>query len=275
MWNLIILWATWLSSSLFPPFQSQPQATALAPPAQSHASTIGAAPSAQVVPPPANYRYPDGQTYVYGAEWHFLNAGTAQVSLESVNGEQHVTATAESAGVVNSLYKVHDHFEAFFNPRSFCSLRIIKHTEEGAHKRDTQVRFDYARGKAILDEKNLKTNEQKHEENDIPSCVTDIISGFYYVASLPLQIGNSNTFPTNEGGKTTEITAHVEGREQVKVPAGEYQTIRVRAEATSGALKGKAMVWAWFTDDANHIPVQMRSKLGWGTIMFRLQRIEK
>jgi len=29
----------------------------------------------------------------------------------------------------------------------------------------------------------------------------------------------------------------------------------------------------WYTDDANRIPVQMRSKLGWGTLLFRLQKI--
>jgi len=47
------------------------------------------------------------------------------------------------------------------------------------------------------------------------------------------------------------------------------------AEAISGSLKSKGKVWAWFTDDASHIPVQMRAKLGWGTLLFRLQRIDK
>jgi len=51
--------------------------------------------------------------------------------------------------------------------------------------------------------------------------------------------------------------------------------VRVKAEAISGALQGKGTVWAWFTDDANHTPLQMRSKLGWGTLLFRLQRIDK
>ena len=33
------------------------------------------------------------------------------------------------------------------------------------------------------------------------------------------------------------------------------------AEKIFGTLKGKAKISVWFTDDANHIPVQMRSKL--------------
>jgi len=251
--------------------QSQPPAPSNAPPL----STISAAPSTRVIPPPPNYAYPNGQTYVYGVEWHLFNAGTASVNLRLDAGLQHVTALANSAGVANALYKVQDHFEAFFDPRTFCSQRVSKHSEEGSHSRETELRFDYSRNKSVLDEKNLKTGEQKHVENDLPGCVSDVVTGFYYLASLPLQTGNTYTFPINDGNKTTEVKARVEGREQVKAPAGTFQTVRVKAEAISGALQGKGTVWAWFTDDGNHTPVQMRSKLGWGTLLFRLQRIDK
>ncbi len=251
--------------------QTHPAAPSNTPPLP----TISAAPSARIVPPPRNYAYPNGQTYVYGVEWHLFNAGTARVTLGLDAGQQHVTAIANSAGVANALYKVQDHFEAFFDPHTFCSLRVSKHTEEGAHSRQTELRFDYSRNKSVLDEKNLKTGEQKHVENDLPACVSDVVTGFYYLASLPLQPGNTYTFPINDGNKTTEVRARVEARDQIKVPLGTFQTVRVKAEAISGALQGKGTVWAWFTDDANHTPVQMRSKLGWGTLLFRLQRIEK
>jgi hypothetical protein len=237
--------------------------------------TVSAAPSARVLPPPPNYAFPNGQTYVYDVEWHLFNAGTARVRLAVDGGQQHVTAMADSAGVVSALYKVHDLFEAFFDPRTFCSLRVSRHTEEGSRSRQTELRFDYARSKSVLDEKNLKTGEQKHVENDLPACVSDVVSGFYYVASLPLQPGNTYTFPVNDGNKTTEVKARVEAREQVKVPSGTFQTVRVKAEAISGALQGKGTVWAWFSDDANHTPVQMRSKLGWGTLLLRLRGVEK
>ncbi len=246
-----------------------------AAPSPPQLPTITASSSSRIIPPPPEYRFPNGQTYVYGVEWHLFNAGTAKVTLQSDGGQQHVTALADSAGVVNALYKVQDRFEAFFDPRTFCSQRVSKHSEEGSHSRQTELHFDYARGKTILDEKNLKTGEQKHLENDLPGCATDVVSGFYYLATLPLQPGNSYTFPINDGNKTTEIMAQVETREQIKVPAGTFQTVRIKAEPISGTLKGKGIVWTWFTDDANHTPVQMRSKLGWGTLLFRLQRIEK
>jgi Protein of unknown function (DUF3108) len=120
----------------------------------------------------------------------------------------------------------------------------------------------------------LKTGERKHAENALPACVTDVVSGFYYLASLSLHPGNTSTFPINDG-KTTEVTSRVESREQVRVPAGTFQTVRLRVEAVSGSLKGKGQIWVWFTDDQNHTPVEIRAKLAWGTLLFRLQRVDK
>jgi hypothetical protein len=236
-------------------------------------ATIGAA-VPQIVPPHPNYAFPDFQSYVYAAEWHMITAGSGTVRMEPAGNERKVIATAESQGAVNVIFPVHDRFEAHFDPRTFCSLSIFKHSEEGSHKRETSIHFDYGRKKSVLDEKNLKTGETKQVESDMPGCATDVITGFYYLQSLPLQVGAVYEFPISDG-KTTIVRAVVEKRERIKVPAGTFSTVLVSAEATAGPLQSKGKVWAWYTDDSNHTPVQMRSKLGWGTLLFRLQKIEK
>jgi len=241
--------------------------------AQAPTDVIGA--TARITPPPATHRFPNAQAYVFSVEWHLFTAGTATVRMDSTDSEQKVTAIADSLGAANLLYGVHDHFEAHFVPTTFCSTLVTKHTEEGSHKRDTQVRFDYPRRKSVLNEKNLKTGESKQIENDIQPCVTDVVTGFYYLASLPLKMGEYYTFPVSDGGRAAEVTAHVEAKEEIKVPAGTFHTIRVSSEATAGTLKGRGKIWVWFTDDANRTPVQMRAKLTWGTLLFRLQRIDR
>jgi hypothetical protein len=243
--------------------------------AQSSAptATIGAAPL-HINPPPPNYLFPDGRGYVYSAEWHLITAGIGVVRMDVAGNDRKVTATAESAGAVNVIFPVHDRFESHFDPRTFCSLSIFKHSEEGTHKRETSIHFDYAGKKSALDEKSLKTGEAKHVESDLAGCTTDVITGFYYLQSLGLQLGATYEFPISDG-KTTMIRAHVEKREQIKVPAGTFPTVMVTAEATSGPLQSKGKVWVWYSEDASHTPVQMRIKLGWGTLLFRLQRIEK
>jgi hypothetical protein len=207
-------------------------------------------------------------------QWHLFTAGTATVTLRSDDAQQHVIATAVSTGIVNALFRVSDRFEAFFDPQRYCSLRVVKQSEEGSRSRHVDLQFDYSRGHSVLDEKNLKTGQTKHTENDIPACVTDVVSDFYYVSSLPLTEGATYVFPVNDGGKTTDVTARVEAREEVTVPAGTFATWRVKAEPTMGELKGQGTIWTWYSIDANRTPVQMQSQLRWGTLMFRLQRVE-
>jgi hypothetical protein len=236
-------------------------------------ATIGSAPK-QIAPPRPNYPFPDGRSYVYATEWHLITAGTGVVRMDAAGNERKVTASAESSGAVNVIFPVHDRFESRFDPRTFCSLSIFKHSEEGAHKRETSIHFDYARKKSTLDERNLKTGETKHVESDLAGCTTDVITGFYYLQSLPLQLGASYEFPISDG-KTTIVHATVEKREQIKVPAGTFPTVLVTVEATSGPLQAKGKVWVWYSEDSAHTPAQMRVKLGWGTLLFRLQRIER
>jgi hypothetical protein len=247
-------------------------AAALAQQAPS-ADSIGPAP-AKIVPPPPNYLFPDGRGYVYSAEWHLITAGNGSVRMETSGNDRKVSATAESQGVLNVIFPVHDRFEAHFDPRTFCSLSIFKHSEEGSHKRETSIHFDSQRKKSVLDEKNLKTGESKHVEDDMPGCATDVITGFYYLQSLPLHVGSTYEFSISDG-KTAVVRATVEKREQVKVPAGTFEAVEVAAEAVSGSLQKRGKVWVWYSDDASHTPVQMKAKLGWGTLLFRLQRIEK
>ncbi len=236
--------------------------------------TIGPSPQSRIVPPSPSYQYPNGQRFVYSVQWHMWNAGTATMLMQRTRTGEHLISTANSAGMADKFYPVHDTFDADLDSRTFCTQRIAKHSEEGSRRLDRRVQFDYARAKSIVDDNDLKAGKQRHAELDIPSCVTDVVDGFFYVMSLALEPGASQIFPVSNGGKTTDVRIQVEGRDSVKVPVGEYQTVRVKAEPLSGAMQGKGVLWVWLTDDARHLPVQMKSKLGFATLIFRLEKIE-
>ena len=63
-------------------------------------------------------------------------------------------------------------------------------------------------------------------------------------------------------------------KEEIKTPAGVFQTIRVEPTADEGIVKNRGNIWVWYTDDARHMPVQIRAHLFWGTITARLQSYE-
>ncbi|HXZ78895.1 MAG TPA: DUF3108 domain-containing protein [Terriglobales bacterium] len=225
-------------------------------------------------PPAPDHAFPNGETYSYFAEWRIWTAGTVKLGISNDSSGQKVHGSADSLGVVSALYPVHDRFDSIFDKASFCSQNLKKHIEEGFRAHDSLITYNYQRRKSILDETNLKTKERKRVENDIPGCVTDVVSGLYYLGAQPLIPGASYRFPINDGGQTVEVQAKVEAKEILKLPAGTFNSIRVSSEVVSGPLSKRGKVWIWYSDDSRRIPVQMRGRMFWGTLTFKLQQIE-
>lgn len=241
--------------------------------AANSTATFSSVPGSRIIPPAPSYTFPS-ERYVFSVHWRMFNAGTSIVTMHRTGSGLRVSATADSAGFPDKIFHVHDIFNADVDPHTFCTSHITKHNEEGPHHRDSDILLDYRQAKSVVNVKDLKSGEIKRTEFDIPACVTDVVSGFFYVASLPLLPGYSQIFPVNDNGKTTDARLVVEGDEQVKGPTGTYPTLRVRAEPLSGPMKDKGVLWVWFTADKRRIPVQMKSKLGWATLIFQLQRVE-
>jgi Protein of unknown function (DUF3108) len=231
-------------------------------------------PVSRIIAPPSSFRFPENQKLVYSVQWHLINAGTTTILIQRAPSAEHLHSTADTSGMTNKIYPVHDTFDADIDPATSCTLAVFRHAEEGSRRLDRKIRFNYQSAKSQVDDFDLKANKAKHSEFDIPACVTDVVSAFFYAGSLSLSPAQTETFPVNDGGKTSDVRIEVEGRNHIKVPSGEYQTIRVKAEPVTGPLKGKGVLWVWFTDDPRHIPVQMKSKLGFATLLFQLQRIE-
>ena len=258
--SLLILLAIWSAST------ASPQTTTAAARQEDSISS-----AANIHPPTPGYKFPNGQTFQYKGEWRIFEAGVATLRMDAAGGQQRIVGTADSTGVVAKLFRVHDIFESFFDARSFCSLQLTKHVEEGSRIREINVRFDNTAKKSVLDQKVPSTGESKHVENDTPGCVTDVLSGIFYIGSLKLEPGMSYVFPMNDGGKTVDVRLQVEGRETIKTDAGTFTTVRVKPEGGTG----RANVLIWYTDDAAHIPVRLRSKAFWGTLTMTLKQIDR
>ena len=172
------------------------------------------------------------------------------------------------------LFPVIDKFQAGFDTRSGCSTGFNKQLQEGRRKVSSDLSFDYDHGRQSLTERNLVKGTQKQQTASIPACVTDSLSAIFYAATRPLVVGQSFGFPLADSMRTVTVTMKVEAREEVKTPAGTFQTLRVQPTAEEGVVRNRGSIRIWYTDDARHIPVQMQAKLFWGTIIFRLQSQE-
>jgi hypothetical protein len=224
-------------------------------------------------PPMAGYTFPQNQTLTFSVDWRVFTAGTAVFHLEQQGTTQKVSATADTIGTVTMLFPVVDKFQSSFDTTTGCSMGFSKQLQEGRRKVSTDLTLDGKNGKQTLMEKNLVKGTQKTQVASIPACVTDSLSAIFYAASQPMALGQDIRFPLADSMRTVTVAMKVEAREEIKTPAGTFQTIRVQPTADEGIVKNRGKIWIWYTDDARHMPVQIRATLYqvFGTITFHLQ----
>jgi len=228
------------------------------------------APPVPLSPPRSGFMFPQKQTLTYSVDWRVFPAGTAVVHFEANGDSEQISANAITSGAINLLFHVSDHFQSTFDRNTGCSAEFDKQTVEGRRQVNSTLKLDYTQLKSILDEKNVTKGQTKHLETPIPGCITDLLSGVFYASSQPMEVGKSFVLPVVDALHTVPVTMKVEGREEIKTPLGTFKTIRVQPTADAGVVKNRGNIWIWYTDDDRHLPVQMRARLFWGTITFRL-----
>jgi uncharacterized protein DUF3108 len=221
-------------------------------------------------PPRPGFSFPQNQTLTYMVDWRVFSAGTAVIHFEAAGDREKLSANADTLGAINLLFHASDQFQSSFDRAKGCTYEFDKQTVEGRRKINSTLKLDYAQSKSILDEKNLVTGKAKHVELPVPGCMTDLLTGVFYTSSQPLEIGHNVVLPVVDAMHSVPVTMKVEGRELIKTSLGTFKTIRVQPTADAGVVKNRGSIWIWYTDDDRHLPVQMRARLFWGTITFRL-----
>src|SRR5438105_6739508 len=98
------------------------------------AQTASVSAASHIVPPSPSFHVPENQKFVYSVKWHLLDAGSATVLIQPSNSSKHLRATADTSGVVNRIFPVHDTLDADIDTRTFCTVKVSKHTEEGSRR---------------------------------------------------------------------------------------------------------------------------------------------
>jgi len=224
---------------------------------------------------------PAKETLSYNVEWRLVEAGKAKLiwaesSQVSRPGWQ-VNLHLESAGLVSKLYRVDDDYAADLNG-DFCVQNTHVQAHEGGRQRETVVHFDPATRKANYLERDLIKHSALTLETDIPACVHDVIGGLFFLRTRNFELGRSIEIPVSDGKKTVSAKVEAQQREQIKVPAGTFQTVRYEAFLFNGMLyRRPGHLYVWLTDDARKLPVRIQVRLQFtiGTITFQLEKEEK
>jgi hypothetical protein len=223
---------------------------------------------------------PARETLRYSIEWRLITAGRAVFdwnAVERPNPGWHVTVNVQSVGLVSKLFKVGDTYHSNLN-QTLCAESTQMISREGSRQRETNVQFNYETHKAgYIERDQTKDKVILSREIDIPPCVHDVAGGLYYLRTLDLEPGQSTEVPVSDGKKSVVAKVEAQQREEVKVPAGTFSTVRYEIYLFNNVLyRRSAHLYVWFTDDHRRLPVQIRVRmqLAIGTITLQLEKDE-
>ncbi|MEW6570352.1 MAG: DUF3108 domain-containing protein [Nitrospirota bacterium] len=208
------------------------------------------------------------EKFVYDLRWMGVKAGKACLEVRNEKDKIKIVSSAHSADWVSVFYTVDDRIESTLF-KEFPVLRVgqpLKYSvkiREGRHRRNKEVLFDHEKRKAT----HVDHIKNETKEYNLPSYVFDPISGFYYIRTLKLSVGESAFVKIFDSKKVWNVEVQVLRKEKVTLPMGTFDTVVVKPLMKSeGIFFAKGDIYIWLTDDARHIPVKLQTKVAVGNI---------
>lgn len=238
--------------------------------------------------------YREGERLVYDVTWFGIRAGEGTLEsrgIVSLNGQRayHLVTTAQSAAVISKFYRVDDRNESYLAMDPMRALLFEKHLREGRYRHSSRTVFDHAKGVATfryLDfthvpkeitrlEEAERYGKYVNQEFSLTPGALDELSVLYFVRTLPLLANTTVTANVFASRKNWELEVKVLGRETLETVLGRRETFRVEPLLKfEGIFQRKGRMVVWITDDAERVPVQMKSEIVIGSFVSTLIRRE-
>lgn len=224
-----------------------------------------------------NQAFHSGEKLTYSISWSkILQAGVAVMEVRAettTEGKKtyRITSSAKSVGIVSALYSVRDTVQSIMDAEGLSSLWFSLDQKHGKRKKHREMTFDHAEGVV-----RLATNG-KEETFEVPPRVQDSLSSLYY---LRTRQDFSNEKPividVHDAGKNWSVEIQTLGREKLKTPLGEFDTIKIRTYPKyEGVFMHKGEIFIWLTDDARKVPLLMKSRIAIGSIIATLTELQQ
>jgi hypothetical protein len=223
-----------------------------------------------------NHAFTPGEKLTYAVSWsNIVDAGIAVMEVKfgstGINRGYHLLTSTRTVGVLEAFYPVRESIESVVDADGLYSLSYSLKEIHGEKKRRKEITFDYAHKKV-----RVAINDDQPIFLTVPGHMQDALSSLYYVRAINgLVVGKSVFVDVIDGDKIWSVEVQTLGKERIKTPVGEFDTIKVKTYPKyEGVFMNKGEIYIWLTDDAKRIPVLMKSIITIGSIVANLTHIE-
>lgn len=187
-------------------------------------------------------------------------------SQESLQDAQvfHIIFSLTSNRFLDRLYRVRDQVETWIDVDGLFTRKYRKKLREKNYSKDFLAQMSYEDSVVVSGKKSFPLTQE----------LRDPYSLFYYLRTLPLQVGDLLSFTTFDNNRFTDFQVTVHRTESVRVPAGRFDCIVIEPFRKGRALlKNQGDMIIWFSDDEKRLPVKVVSKAKFGSVILRLRSV--
>jgi hypothetical protein len=210
-----------------------------------------------------------GEKLSYKIHYGMITAGEATIEVKEkkrVNGKNtyHMVGTGKSVGMAEWFFKTRDRYETFMDEKTLLPAKFIRDVNEGGYIIKRNIDFDRTTNTA------RDAELKKDTVFSLPHNVHDIFSAFYYARCLDvsnIKVGDLIEIPTFLDHELFYFRIKFVGRETIKTDIGKIKALKFVPVLQEGRVfKDEDDLHIWISDDANHIPLLVKSELLVGSI---------
>ena len=211
---------------------------------------------------PLRVPYGVGERLEYDVRFGKLHVGSGSMEVagvQDIRGRETWHTVFQVHGGLRFVYNVDDTFESWIDRVTGNALRFRKDQNEG--RRDVEHTYNMYPDRGVFFE--------DRDTTAVPSVKNPLDDGafLYFIRTIPLVVGQTYSFDRYFKPDRNPVTLQVVRKERIRVPAGEFDAIVVQPIIkTPGIFNENGHAEIWLSDDANHIMLQMKSGLPFGSI---------
>lgn len=207
----------------------------------------------------------------YDLTWSGIKVGEAVLEVKQNGEDIKLISRANTSDWASLFYRVDDIVISTIKKDNskeaggFIGLPLnyrIK-IREGSRRRDREFIMDHVSKKATY----INYLSKERKEFDINEFTLDPLSTFYFIRTLPLEVGSSVYIDVFDSEKLYKAEVKVLKREVLETPAGKFNTVLIKPLIQSdGIFFRKGDIYIWLSDDNRRIPVMLKTRIAVGTV---------
>lgn len=214
----------------------------------------------------ADRAYSYGEKLTYRAHYGVLNAATITMEVlsnpEKVNGAPayHIKGTGITHAGYDWFFPVQDYYESYIDLNSLLPQKYVRNVREGGYKDSEFATFDHKRKKVYSSKGSFEAD----------SAFQDVLSAIYYLRNAnvrDLNVGQyfDLTFYLDKQVYTTRVK--YAGKEVISTDLGKFNALIFKPKVlVDRVFPNEDALTVWVTDDANLIPLRIKTELMVGSL---------